>query len=75
MRCYFNLVNAHEALLDHQGGEVEDVNQVSRLAVEVAVEMIQKGEADMAGWRGWQVEATDASGAVLFMINLDDLLG
>jgi len=36
--------------------------------------MIRKGEADLAGWRGWQMKATDASGAVLFTISLDALL-
>jgi len=40
----------------------------------VAVEMIRKGEADIAGWRGWRMEATDASGAVLFTIRLGALL-
>jgi hypothetical protein len=36
--------------------------------------MIRKGEADLAGWRGWQMKATDASGAVLFTISLGALL-
>ncbi len=74
MRCYFNLIDAHQTLTDHQGVEVEDLNQVRRLAVEAAVEMIRKGEADIAGWRGWRMEATDASGAVLFTINFGALL-
>ena len=74
MRCYFNLVNAHQTLTDHHGVEVEDLDQVRRLALEAAVEMIWKGEADIAGWRGWRMEATDASGAVLFTISLGALL-
>jgi len=44
-----------------KGSRVEDVDLAHRLAVEVAVEMIRTGEADIAGWRGWRVEATDAS--------------
>ena len=74
MRCYFNLVDAHQTLIDHHGVEVEDVEQAHRLAVEAAVEMIGKGEADIAGWRGWQMEVTDASEAVLFTISLGALL-
>ena len=74
MRCYFNLVNTHQTFLDHEGAEVEDLDQAHRLAVEAAVEMIRKGEADIAGWRGWRMEATDASGAVLFTISLGALL-
>jgi hypothetical protein len=74
MRCYFNLVDAHQTLTDHQGVEVEDLDQVRGLAVEAAVEMIRKGEADIAGWRGWKMEVTDASGAVLFTISLGALL-
>jgi len=74
MRCYFNLVDAHQTLTDPHGVEVEDLDQVRRLALEAAVEMIRKGEADLAGWRGWQMKATDASGAVLFTISLGALL-
>jgi len=74
MRCYFNLVNAHQTLTDHHGVEVEDLDQVRRLALEAAVEMIRNGEADIAGWREWQMKATDASGAVLFTISLSALL-
>ncbi len=42
-----------------------------RLALEVAAERIQRGEADVANWPGWRMEATDASGATLFVIRLD----
>ena len=50
------------------------LDQVRRLALEAAVEMIRNGEADIAGWREWQMKATDASGAVLFTISLGALL-
>ena len=74
MRCYFNLVDAHQTLTDHHGVEVEDLDQAHRLALEAAGEMIPKGEADLADWRGWKMKATDASGAVLFTISLGALL-
>jgi hypothetical protein len=34
MRCYFNLVDAHRTILDYDGVEAEDLDQVHRLAVE-----------------------------------------
>jgi len=74
MRCYFNLVDAHQTLTDPHGVEVEDLDQAHRLALEAAGEMIPKGEADLAGWREWRMEVTDASGAVLFTISLGALL-
>jgi len=70
MRCYFNLVDAHQTFLDHEAVEVEDLSQVHSLAVKAAVEMIRKGKTDIAGWRGWQMEVTDASGAMLFTVSL-----
>ena len=74
MWCYFNLVSAHQTIADDQGVEVADVDEARMLAREAAAEMIQAGEAQIADWRGWQLEAADASGAVLFTISLEALL-
>ena len=57
-----------------EGVEVADLDQARTLAREAAAEMIQAGEAQIADWRGWRLEAADASGAVLFTISLDALL-
>ena len=74
LRCHFNLADAHQTLFDEEGVEVDDVDQALRLAREVATEMIQSGEAQIANWRGWRLEATNGSGAVLFTLSLDALL-
>ena len=34
MRCYFNLIDAHQIILDYDGVEAEDLDQVHGLAVE-----------------------------------------
>ena len=74
MQCYFNLVSAHQVIPDDEGVEVGDLNRARTLALEVVAEMLQDGEAQIADWRGWQLEATSGSGAVLFILCLDALL-
>jgi hypothetical protein len=36
--------------------------------------MVQDGIAEIARWRGWEIEARDASGAILFTVGFDALL-
>ena len=71
MRCYFNLVGAQQTLVDNDGVEVDNLDEGHALVREAIAEIIQDGEAEIADWRGWRLEAVDASGAVLFAINLD----
>jgi len=71
MRCYFNLV---ETIVDSEGVEVADLNEARGLALEAIAEMIQENGGEITDWRGWHLEAVDASGAVLFTIRLDALL-
>ena len=40
-------------------------------AREAVAEMIQNGVAEIAHWRGWQIEARDASGTVLFTVGFE----
>ena len=74
LRCHLNLVCAHQTLVDQEGVEVTDVDQARTLAIEVALDMIRTGETQIADWRGWRLEATSGSGALLFTLNLDALL-
>ncbi len=74
LRCHFNLACAHQTLVDQEGVEVADVDQARTLAIEVALDLIRTGEAQIADWRGWRLEATNGSGAVLFTLSLDALL-
>jgi hypothetical protein len=73
MRCFFNLVNTNEAILDEEGVEVASVDE---LRAEVAKEIEELRSADplsARAWKGWKLEATEPSGAVLFSVNLDPL--
>ena len=74
MHCYFNLVSAHETIVDDEGLEVADLDEACTLAREAVAEMIRDGVGELAHWRGWELEARDASGAVLFTIGFDAAL-
>lgn len=74
MRCYFNLVSSHHTVTDDGGLEVADMNEARTFAREAVAEMVQDGVAEIAHWRGWEMEARDASGTVLFTVDFDALL-
>ena len=74
MRCYFNLVSSDQTLTDEEGLEVADAEEARALAREAVAEMVQDGIAEIAHWRGWEMEARDASGAVLFTMGFDALI-
>src|SRR3954454_12664209 len=71
MRCYFNLVSSHHTITDEEGLEVANLDEARTFAHEAVAEMVQDGVAEIAHWRGWQMEARDASGAVLFTMGFD----
>src|SRR5215213_1523660 len=71
MRCYFNLVSSHHTITDAEGLEVADVDEARSFAREAVAEMAQDGVAEIAHWRGWEVEARDALGTVLFTMGFD----
>ncbi len=74
MRCYFNLVSSHHTITDEEGLEVADVAEARTFARAAVAEMVQDGIAEIAHWRGWQMEARDASGTVLFTMGFDALI-
>ena len=75
MRCYFSLVSSDQTVTDEEGLEVANVNEAHALAREAITERVQEGAAEeIARWRGWALEARDASGAVLFTMGFDALI-
>jgi hypothetical protein len=74
MRCYFNLVSSHQTVTDEEGLEVADMEEARTFAREAVAEMVQDGIAEIAHWRGWEMEARDASGTVLFTVGFDALI-
>src|SRR5215208_6497650 len=71
MHCYFNLVSSHHTITDDEGLEVADVEEARIFAREAVAEMVQDGIAEIAHWRGWQMEARDAAGTVLFTVGFE----
>ena len=71
MRCYFNLVSSHRTITDEEGLEVADMEEARTFAREAIREMAQDGVAEIAHWRGWQMEAQDASGTDLFTVGFE----
>ncbi len=91
MRCFFHLVDAHGSMLDMEGVEVADLDELrasmldmegvavtdmDELRAEIADAIEELRSADPGGakyWKGWRLEVTDTSGAVLLTINLDSV--
>ena len=71
MRCYFKLVGSDQTITDEEGLEVADMEEARTFAREAIREMAQDGVAEIAHWRGWQMEAQDASGTVLFTVGFE----
>ena len=74
MRCYFNLFSSHHTITDDEGLEVTDVAEARTFVRAAVTEMVQDGVAEIAHWRGWEMEARDASGTVLFTMGFDALI-
>src|SRR5687768_9999525 len=70
MRYFFNLVSAESSLRDEEGIEV-GLDEIYPEAVKAIEEMRQADPSVARDWKGWRLEVTDSSGAVLFAINLD----
>src|SRR5215217_3350005 len=71
MHCYFNLVSSHHTITDDEGLEVANLDEAHTFAREAVAEMVQDGVAEIAHWRGWQMEIRDTSGTVLFTVAFD----
>jgi len=71
MRCYFNLVNGINRIVDCDGIEVRDLEQVQVQAVKAIEELREEDGSNSSDWGNWSLEVTDSSGTVLFAINLN----
>ncbi len=71
MRCFFNLVRADDYMLDPEGVEAADMEELRAEVAKAIEEMRHADPAAGRDWRGWRMEVTDASGAVLLTIDLD----
>jgi hypothetical protein len=74
MRCHFNLVNSIGTIADRDGIEVQDIGQAFAQARKAIAELREEDQAASSDWADWSLEVTDASGCVLFSIDLDEVL-
>jgi hypothetical protein len=73
MRFFFHLVDAHGSVLDQDGVEVGDMGHLRAHAQKAVEEMRSEDPSSARDWKGWRLEVTDTSGAVLLTINLDSV--
>jgi hypothetical protein len=72
MRCFFNLADAHQFILDEEGVEVTDVGALAT-HVAKAIEEFRLENGETRHWTGWRLEVADTSGFVLLALELDSL--
>lgn len=70
MRCYFHLVSEHETIRDDAGIDVSDVETAHRIAMNAIRELRQEDSGADRDWDGWQLNAVDQDGNLLFSIPL-----
>ena len=71
MRYFFNLVDSGASMIDAEGVEVADMEEL-RAEVAQAIEGMRHADPDAArNWKGWRMEVTDPEGAVVLKVDLD----
>lgn len=70
MRCYFNLLNGGETILDKDGLEVTDLNE-ARSEVLKAIKEVRAETKIANDWQGWRMDVVDEAGSVLLSIPLN----
>lgn len=70
MRCYFNLVNGTEEIIDDDGIEVSGIEQARAQALKAVAELRQEDNDLASEWKNWRIEVSDSDGHVLFTISL-----
>ena len=71
MRCFFHLVNGHEAILDEAGIEVADLETAKTEASRAIRELCQEGGVASDEWSGWRLDIVCPEGGLLYSIGLD----
>lgn len=74
MRCYFNLIDGYERILDLDGIEVSNLDQARLQAVKAIEELLEEDDGISEDWRSWTLEVTNEDGRVLFSIPLNGIL-
>jgi hypothetical protein len=71
MRCFFNLVNCHETILDDIGIEVSDLEMAKAEARKAIAELRQEDDEASENWSGWRLDIVCPEGNLLHSLNLN----
>ena len=71
MRCFFNLVNCHETILDDIGIEVSDLEMAKAEARKAIAELRQEDHETGENWSGWRLDIVCPEGNLLHSLNLN----
>jgi hypothetical protein len=70
MRCYFHLLNGHEAILDETGVEVLDLETAKAEAHRAIEELREEYDGAADEWSGWRLNVVSSLGALLYSADL-----
>ena len=73
MRLYFHLRDKHHSIPDSDGVEVPDIDHARAASLEMLRELREENPSTAEEWSGWRLEATDATGVVVFRIDFDSI--
>jgi hypothetical protein len=73
MRYYFDLVRAHETVVDQVGIELADFDHVPAYILEALAELRAEDSDLTDQCRGWMLAVRDASRGVVLTVNLETL--
>jgi hypothetical protein len=71
MRLFFHLVSKHESIPDLEGVEVADAYEAQAVALEM-LEELRTDRSTARNMSGWTLRVTDATGSVVFTLDLDN---
>jgi hypothetical protein len=69
MRCFFHLFHRDETILDTEGVDVENLDQLQSEVLK-ALNELRREEEPFATWKGWTLRVIAEAGAPLFTTNL-----
>ncbi|WP_442000517.1 DUF6894 family protein [Microvirga sp. 2TAF3] len=74
MRCFFHLVNGHEAILDETGVEVPDLEAAWHEALSAIRELQEEQDGIAEEWSGWHLDVVCPAGNLLYSLDLNATL-
>jgi hypothetical protein len=71
MRCFFNLVNGQDTILDETGVEASDLEVAKVQALRAIAELRQECGGTLEDWSGWRLDIVCSKGRLLHSLWLN----